>query len=887
MNALASELDDIMRVLFSNKSFLCFQYVYGFTYEPPEGQRFYFGTPASRKIITDTSEYDHATFTASAAAKTVAGTDLTKELAYVEEGPTWDLDGSLEAHQKTVNVDGIDYDLYLCQVDGSGHVLNRERHRRLHVAEIIIEGWPTGTDFDFETEWNKYHFLRFHNLDNEERTINLPGGGTIVIPSFGIQAVRRSYKLGSTWDTTYRYLWKCQAGDQLIFDGLHGSSRANNVASMVCYHDWIDLIINGVNPYNRGAISDPTICWDGSSFLPQAIGSSTRFAEYYFRLGDVLSVDEASTTATPTRGVMESWSSLEGAGTQGLVGAVSVDSIEISKTGSRTAPVDAVGFGTNLIPSNAVTLPYTATAPRPSVTVGGQKVSVVTLERGYGSGPTVVATDVDQSVSSLGWGTNASVTAWSTLGTIEALVAGEPSDETTTLTDQLFKSDGWRFLQTGKVVYDLSTCPDLDGNLDSATWGSSYVSIPWSEDLFARTTWAHTASRVGRKLSENSGYESGGTVYYEGHPDLDGFAGLAAGVDWNAARVAPVASVVKKTEEAPSMTQTNNLPVIPLTDAADRIAANYATSGWWATNRTALLAGPSVDDQQRIVRLPILREHFNHVAERLNSIVSIRPFLFEDVLWYGSLADGGWFSGINENVDKYYCPVLSTGSRADELGLTVYSATYEEDLGPDQTNYYVKADEVAAISASLGFPFLLERMESPRYQRIDDFDYRMFSSEDWDDVFRYHSNAIVIAHHTSLTAGMLWPPADWVDVSAAYVAPIFKHERYVEEVSDLPSSWTLNTDSKFLIVPRPILNWDNDPIADGIDPVTLNPIPDGDEPISVVDALTTGGTLVYGSASVSGVMDPTAIATLIGESLVDGREAFEVRLINRLYYQRT
>ncbi|TXH52730.1 MAG: hypothetical protein E6Q97_15035 [Desulfurellales bacterium] len=877
LNALTSELDDILRVLFSNKSWLLYSYT---NTGIPEGRRFYFGDAASRKVFPGEGEYDHATFTASAAAKTVTDTDVSKHLAFVEEGPTWDLDGSLEAHKQTVNVDGTDYDLYLCQVDVIGNVLSRERHRRIHVAEIIIEGWDTGVDFDFDSDWNKYHFLRFHNLDNEARTINLPGGSSIVVPAFGVQAVRRSYKLGSTWDTSYRYLWKAQSGDQLIFNHLNEGSTANNVASIQCFHDWLDIITDGVNPFRRGAFVDPRVCWDGSSLLPQAIDGTKRLGEYYHHLGDVLSFEDAAGTPLYTRGSLSSWSALEGVGSQGLQGTVSGNDFIISALAGRPTPVDAVGFGTTLLPSNIKTLPHTATTPPPVLALGGFKLSEAILEASYdpGSGVVNVDTTYDQAVDSFGWYIDLTATPWDTLNDIATLVAGDGGDEVATISGQAWKSDGWRLLATGDVVYDLTTCYqiDVDGVWDNVTWGTSSVSVPFGKDLFGRDSWMMTNRRQGRRISDWT---------ENWHPDLEGGDGLDEGVDWNAARVAPSDSVVFKTEVPGTLAETNNLPVIQRADHADRLAANYETAGWYASNRASLLAGTTSGDTESIIRIPILREHYNHVAQRLNSIVSIRPFLFEDVLWYGELADGGWFSGGIPFAADYHAPVLSSGSRADDLGLTVYSLTRIMDIGPDQTNYYCKASEVADLAESLGFPYLMERLESPMIQTTDDDDLGFYSSLDFTEDWRQLGNRYVIADHVSVGYGRRFPPADWPQSGTSLIAPVVKHERIIKTVTGLPSSWTLNTESKLLIVPRPVLNWDNDTPDYGFD-LSFTVQIDSDEPISVIDPITSS-QVVWPSSDITGETDAAALAAILDESLPDGREAFEVALINRLYYRRT
>jgi hypothetical protein len=114
LNALADDLDAILRAVFQGKS----PFVYdvatrGDVIDIFEntfiGERFFFGASGLWKLIPAVfgavAEYDHNSYLAAANALTLASFDEDKHLAICSDA-SWPFDGSLGVH--TIEKDGVD-----------------------------------------------------------------------------------------------------------------------------------------------------------------------------------------------------------------------------------------------------------------------------------------------------------------------------------------------------------------------------------------------------------------------------------------------------------------------------------------------------------------------------------------------------------------------------------------------------------------------------------------------------------------------------------------------------------------------------------------------------------------------------------------------------------
>mgnify|MGYP001614786016 CR=1 FL=1 len=259
------------------------------------GQSFFFftGNPAVIDNIVgyEAVSYNHSPFISAANAVTIDYIDVTGQVAYVkniydEFGSTYyDLisktytdiyalpidntlsffDYSLEAH----NISGY----YLAEAHGftnfgSGSYHPPERHLEYGLADVFTESIGSLT---WETEWNKYKCLRFHNF-NSTGSLSLTFNETsqnFNLRPFECQSFRN---YNGTWEKSpFHYFQEYRSGDPVSYsywpknnngkpwgksrDECYTSSRnsqsANNLLNSSILLNYVDLL-----SYKNGAVTE-------------------------------------------------------------------------------------------------------------------------------------------------------------------------------------------------------------------------------------------------------------------------------------------------------------------------------------------------------------------------------------------------------------------------------------------------------------------------------------------------------------------------------------------------------------------------------------------------------------------------------------------------------
>lgn len=868
LDALVAELDAILTCLYAGKTPLLYES--GFIATPNE---FFFGDDAAWKIIplvrASATLYDHTTFNDEADALTVDNYDSALELANVELDGAWPLDGSLEAHK--VDFSGTTY--FYNQKFTSGKQGSRERYLRLDVADIVLEA-VTGAALTWDSEFDRYHCLRFHNLDPNSVTVTLPGSVDVVIPAFGIKSVRRSYPADNTWDQSYNYLWKPESGDLLFWDGVPG----NPVGSVKELHRIIDAITS--QDEEGRCVVKPSVLYDGSAYLDQALDDAEPLYKYKFHVGPMVVVQSASGAVPSPTLVTPTWSSIV-AGTGGIKLNTTTFTLQ-ADTGAST-PVDVSGIGSTLAPVIPVTLPHTIDFTMGYVAcLGAEEVTTTrsgTYYDGYSTppgsvpiNPTTVETDITYATQhTASWQIDTGTNPQDYTLADAKLFEDAAATELTTKPSISLASDGWRLMAYGTLDWpaDIGILPNTLAGWDV---GETSLTFYFGQDLLARSGLATedlfqiTHRNYGRKYSAYAGYESGGTTYYEGHPDLTGHYGLAGGIHYTQSRVEPTASGIDRTEspECSTTVPTLTTQVTTANDTGERIAANYTDATWWHDNRTDLLAGViTPDDEQTLIRFPILALHYNHVAQRLNSIHWIVPFTIDSVVYYGfgedGLNDRTW--PIAHVPSNWECGVLATGSRADELGLTISGSGTESHL---------TFSTVATWADSLGLRYFRRRIRtildsSGDYTR-DDTETRRGDT----DVFE-------ISGFCEDYYGAIVPQNSNYQGALGAVACLAAYENVEEFGVALPSGWEFPLDDIFLTVPTANVAYIDDPHDEG---------DAGQEELEVVSAVVADPT-IWPIAEMPSVLTPQAVADIYtGLGTIDDRCAWRVLLGNRFLIVR-
>lgn len=256
------------------------------------GQPFFFytGTPSIVDNIAgfNSLSYNHGPFTAAAAAVPVSYIDVTGQIAYVANiydtfGSTYyDLINRSYLDDKTSNyLSFFDYSLeahkisgnYIAEKLGSTYFPGSdyhlpERHLKYGLADVFCENLSQLT---WETEWNKYKCLRFHNFNSTGRlylTFEETSQNFILDP-FDCRSFRN---YSGVWDQSpFRYFQDYRSGDPISyaywpksFAGkpwgksslfYHPKSRnsqsANNLLNPSILLNYVDLF-----GYRNGAITE-------------------------------------------------------------------------------------------------------------------------------------------------------------------------------------------------------------------------------------------------------------------------------------------------------------------------------------------------------------------------------------------------------------------------------------------------------------------------------------------------------------------------------------------------------------------------------------------------------------------------------------------------------
>ena len=149
-------------------------------------------------------------------------------------------DQSLQAH--TRDIDGTPHYVLEPRVH---NIFIPEKKWNYGQAEILLDGGTTSVTWD--AAWDKYAFLRFHNLHSTAATITFPATATfpglvLTIPRWATRCVRRK---DGIYSAGFHYLQRMESGDPRMIHYPNerqtpwGSQGSNNVFSLKVIHDWL------------------------------------------------------------------------------------------------------------------------------------------------------------------------------------------------------------------------------------------------------------------------------------------------------------------------------------------------------------------------------------------------------------------------------------------------------------------------------------------------------------------------------------------------------------------------------------------------------------------------------------------------------------------------
>lgn len=791
MNALVEDLDNAISVVLSGKSWLAFQTASAL--QGVSGIPFYFGDPAKRKILAgNTLEYNPQTFRDIAPTLTFYGlNEQTLEWSFAD--PTlaqydsvgemfgysddfisncrfsnaWLFDWCLEPMLASYAFPSADFGWMRCYRPGIRPqvIMPSEQLHDRAVAEIIIEGWPDSI-FHWPKFWGKFGCLRFHNLDRRTLTVLFHEGTSVEIPPLGCKVVRQYGQeagVRTGFDTRGTYLWRFQSGDAPIYSatrdhnaGVRGCQGFSSLASIPLLHNWLDSF--------TGFHFDPRVRWDGSSEYAATFGTledSDCLAKYALHAGTYRSlrlvdgVYEVSTQAISWQG-----NTLRA---PDLVFEKSGNTLSIKSAHDFTH--DVIPLTTNMMPTGAHQIyeaPITveaASAPAGFSRIDAESAQVaaryfapdfspVDVEVAIPTGGTVGRLPPNQNAFDF------------TISTAKAMAYGgesTPSSSLSTFGERTLTFDGLELLSawsyTIPLTHVLNTAPGgfLPANL--AAWELGTRWTIHATDTLARATEGYSIlpGRIDRYVNEGPGYQVGPDWVFTQHPNMSR-GDPQDGQDWRWVAPEAVKPGLRYHGQAIGSTPTRTLPVVPASTFWIRAAEGSTSSEWWGEHRLEFLFagnGLSLEDKRKIWRIGGAREHYNHLAARLNSLTVIQPLQFTDVIYWGAPFGSSNATGNSgaQKPSRFACRLDEDAealARADEweiptrtsADVPAFARLAEMDasdvygdgvtwlnpalqlIGLPQTNtpptyLWLSIDDIADLASRLGVAYSVERLAQP------------------------------------------------------------------------------------------------------------------------------------------------------------------------------
>jgi len=672
MNTLFGALSDRLETLLTGHSPLLLPGHAGLageftTFATSFGDGRLYGVPfvfasGTRAYTAGFPSHNQGALDSAAASAPLISQDDERKIATV--GPTTlNLDWSLVAHTRLIA--GVHYAIRQGQ--------RLQQRYSLGVAEIICEGVGqvnlAGAD--------KYDCFRIHNLNRGFAVQIAFDGHRVTVPPWSCRTVRRTGLPGAY---TYRdgtYFWPVLTGDpRLLRAGIgieprvqgadfltcnpERSMAANNVANPMVALAWLSALESTDLSQSTGWAIDRSKLTDlGSAhraLFADPGDPHTLLGDLIHHKGDLACIKTVSGSTSyvtiPFRGHADLWTFHEHA-TESYTpdGALK---LEPAPSGASVA---LIGLTTNVIGgAHAAALPHTCSL-RPAATLAIGRYG------GLGAYTPDALTTI---------GRQRSETYYALSGKLKTVTA----DET------FYVSGDERILAmscrdtVGDLALEVSDlAPKLDGSLvyDGAQWCGTYAlptmfpisNLPsqfmpmvGSDGLSCGMVWVipwfSSRSDDGSLTTGLSGLWLQGGWWQSPREDrvFGTFTDDGSSPDWAAMDVpseeadsphffgirGKVGTPVRVLCGAPAEPMVRNSPtpqafslLVPPPDNLDAAAENWQTPGWWTQHGKAVLDGTPIINDRRFLRVGLFVEHYNHIADLINSITRMRPLLYTDL----------------------------------------------------------------------------------------------------------------------------------------------------------------------------------------------------------------------------------------------------------------
>jgi hypothetical protein len=700
------------------------------------------------------SRYDHQVYADAVDGAVITSYDDDRKIAFCEPLSV-DLDRSLACH--TFTHEGEIYRL--------ATAADRAQKRYNYaVAEIIVEGEDT---IQIRDEWDKYNCFRIHNMDLYDDLVVLFGDHhSCTVENLGCVTIRRDAVAGPYCQS--RYFWPYQVNDPSFYRCGLATSRwpertieANNVVNPSILFRWVELLTSPDVRTTFGFDLDPEELADMAAWYRTLLADPGMLSSYLLdcivHKGDLTVIERhADQTCTVHDAA---WQGLSKSPEGPLQRSISTDGA-VTLTATVTDTADLLCVGTNLLHAagaqrNVSELPVTIPA------------ALLTLTVSKGLGPESVSSPIYGNTYQIAGGLTTESPQFRPDATIETM-AERFSADTITIIDTAIAPTGPTLVTSQPIEWrypfadPFSLVPpyhDL-ARVDVSTAGINLVQQHRLGHSWPSDSYGYTLSLPARVERVYAPVIVDGLTQYISDISDDGlieheWIALPPPLSGESSEIAIQSSELYFGARNNHHTRPLYTAVLPPDNVARILAIAGDGTNDYQEHRTTLLGAyrSDLDSPPHFLRVPMLAEHWNHMAQLVNSLSHCRPLTIEDLYFSTSTGNLVQFApnavGLTTRtgssttirpIDQYanIVPGSLLYSFCEERGITICSSA---DL---PATWAATCDLLVTVNTQT-WRAVIERVYGPAsYEDSTPPGYRRATS-----TYRYHFRGIV-PHATNL-----------------------------------------------------------------------------------------------------------------------------------------
>lgn len=622
-------LDELVYYRYNGRSWLAFDA----TPDIPLGDTFKFGTVSNLRNPLTAVTYNSALETPTSSSLLLQSYSSGSRVIFV-----YNSNLGLTLNRRTVTVGGNAWWL------GIGN--QPERFERLRIADLLVENYTdpvagVNTTFTYRDHWDRHGNVRIHNGNRFNLTVNWPGGGSTVVPPYGIVTAGRTHQTGSL-SIESSYLPITQVGDRMSYQANYDGQCAGEMETAYSI-----MSANGWLRYSGSLPDYDTTSREKASFTnADPVGSNYLF-DWIIHRGNALSViwdkntNDVQFHDITWGGQLVGFQPDDVLTTEFLSSTIRITSKAQEQLGHSNYEHDIIPISTNLNDTNIFSIKGGKTIQRPATSLWNHLQAP--LDYGYinETSSSVYKPYVGGPTDTYSYPNLTFVNSGITAGMYARLTSTFPvttqTDGVTEIYSKYLKTNG----AIGKhITIELTASgrnyayfqPELllNNTLDSDTMRWDCVTSLGKGTLRQRFVPFSTRKYQDR-YAELDAYGHAHFLYHPQDGELSGSLDKSGSQQIMDVTSVQATDILIEGTDHDMQPSDYGMKVYHPTTNLWKVLEYVRNDGWWIANRADVIAGLQQTDRLISWRLPRLIEHLNDLVKAINNVAEVYPVTISDL----------------------------------------------------------------------------------------------------------------------------------------------------------------------------------------------------------------------------------------------------------------